>query len=78
MGVFVSIAVAASVFAKQRSWMSILIFGFAGMLLFMMIPMMTPLNAGIMNLVLCLAGSAMFGAGLGAVSDLLLSRRDLV
>ena len=78
MGVFTSIAVAAGAFAKQRSWLSILTFGFGGMLLFMMIPMLTPLDAGIMNLGLCLAGSAMFAFGLGAVSNLLLSRRDLV
>ena len=78
MGVFVAIAVAVSCFAKSRSWLSIMLFAFAGMLLFMMIPMMTPLDAGIMHVGLCLAGSAMFGVGLGAVSNILLSRRDLV
>ena len=78
MGVFVAIAVAVSCLAKSRSWLSIMLFAFAGMLLFMMIPMMTPLDAGIMHVGLCLAGSAMFGVGLGAVSNLLLKKRDLV
>ena len=78
MGVFAAIAVAVSCYGKHRSWLSILLFAFAGMLLFMMIPMMTPLDATILHAVLCGAGAAMFGFGLGAVSNMLLSRRDLV
>ena len=57
---------------------SILLFAFAGMLLFMMIPMMTPLDATILHVILCGAGAAMFGFGLGTVSNMLLSKRDLV
>ncbi|MBQ8160318.1 MAG: ABC transporter permease [Clostridia bacterium] len=78
MPVFVPIAVAVSVFGKSRSWLSILLFAFAGMLLFMMIPMLTPLDAGIMNVGLCLAGGVMFGIGLCKVSEMLLRRQDLV
>ena len=78
MGVFVAIAVAVSCYGKQRSWLSILLFAFAGMLLFMMIPMMTPLDATILHVVLCGAGAAMFGFGLGTVSNMLLSKQDLV
>ena len=78
MGVFVAIAVLVSAFGKQRSWLSILLFCFVGMLLFMMIPMMTPLNAGMMNVILCLAGGTLFVLGLGKVSGLALSRQDLV
>ena len=79
-GVYVClfIAVAVSCFAGSRSWLSIMLFAFAGMLLFMMIPMMTPLDAGVLHVGLCLAGSAMFGFGPGAVSNMLLSRQDLV
>ena len=69
---------AVSCYGKQRSWLSILLFAFAGMLLFMMIPMMTPLDSGILNVGLCLAGSGMFGVGLGTVSDMVLNRSDLV
>lgn len=78
MLVFSAIAVLVSVFGKQRSWLSILLFCFAGMLLFMMIPMMTPLNAGLMNLIMCLAGGTIFGLALGKVSELALNRQDLV
>ena len=48
------------------------------MLLFMMIPMLTPLDASVMNAVLCLAGAAMFSVGLGAVSNLVLRKTALV
>ena len=78
MAVFVAIAVLVSAFARQRSWLSILLFLFAGMLLFMMIPMMTPLSSGFMNVFLCLAGGALFALGLGSVSKLVLTKSDLV
>ena len=48
------------------------------MLLFMMIPMLTPLDSGVMNVVLCLAGGALFSAGLGAVSSAVLRKVSLV
>lgn len=76
--VFVPIYLVMSVAAKQRTWLSMIVSLGTGMLLFMMIPMMTPLDAGIMNVVLCLAGGAVFSAGLGAVSNLILRKTSLV
>lgn len=78
MAVFIGIYVLAAVAAKQRTWLSMIISLGAGMLLFMMIPMMTPLNAGIMNVILTLAGGAVFASGLGAVSTVVLSKTSLV
>lgn len=78
MAVFVPIALAISVAAKQRAWLSICCALGGGMLLFMMIPMLTPLDAGAMNVVLCLAGGAMFSFGLGAASNLILKKTSLV
>ena len=78
MTVFVSIFTAISVAAKQRTWLSIIGSLGVSMLLFMMIPMMTPLNSGIMNVILCLAGGLVFGFGLGAVSNLILRKTSLV
>ena len=78
MTVFVAIFLIMSVIAKNKSWMSILLSLFAGMLLFMMIPMMTPLNSGMMNLGMCLAGGAIFSIALGAVSNMILKRTALV
>lgn len=76
--VFVSIATAVSVAAKQRAWLSVLLSLGVGMLLFMMLSVAAPLNAGIMHVFLCLAGGVLFAVGLGAVSNLLLNKTDLV
>ena len=78
MAVFVALALLAGVFAKQKAWLSILLYLFGGMLLFMMIPMMTPLNSGPMNVILCLAGGAIFAAGIGIGSKIVLERTNLV
>ena len=76
--VFVAIFLLMSVIARQRSWMSICLSLFGGMLLFMMIPMMTPLDSGVMHVGLCLAGGAIFAAAIGAVSNMVLKKSSLV
>ena len=76
--VFVAIFLLMSVIARSRSWMSICLSLFGGMLLFMMVPMMTPLDSGIMNVGLCLAGGAIFAAAIGAVSNVVLKKSSLV
>lgn len=78
MAVFVPIFLVMSVFAKQKSWLSIICSFGASMLLFAMIPMLTPLNSSIINVVLCLAGASLFSFGLGAVSNLILKKTSLV
>ena len=78
MAVFIPVSLAISVAAKQKSWLSICCSLGGGMLFFMMIPMLTPLDASVMNAVLCLAGGAMFSFGLGAVSNLILKKTALV
>lgn len=78
MAVFVSIFTLISVSTKQRAWLAILISLGGGMLLFMMIPMMTPLNAGILNVIICLAGGLLFAIGLGAISNIILKKTSLV
>ncbi len=76
--VFVPIYLIMSVAAKQKLWLSILLSLMVGMFLFMMIPMLTPLNATIMNVVLCIAGGILFSAGLGAISNQILKKTSLV
>lgn len=78
MSVFVSIFLAFAVVGKQRAWLSICLALFGGMLLFSMIPMLTPLSSGIGNVFMCLVGGAIFSIGIGAVSRLILSRTNLV
>ena len=76
--IFVGISLTLSVVAKQRLWLSIIISLAAGMLLYMMIPMMTPLNSGFLNVIMTLAGGGLFAAGLGAVSNIILNKTCLV
>ena len=76
--VFVSIFTLMSVIAKQKSWLSICLSLGVGMLLFMMIPMLTPLNATIVHVLGCLLGGALFGVGLGAISNVVLKKTALV
>ncbi len=76
--VFVSIALTLATVGKQRLWLSILGSLAVGMLLFTMIPMMTPLNSGAFNVILCVAGGTLFATGLGAVSNVILNKTSLV
>lgn len=78
ISVFVSIYLLMSVIAKLKLWLYMLLSLMVGMFLFTMIPMLTPLNASIMNVLLCLAGGILLGTGLGAVSNQVLKRTSLV
>lgn len=76
--VFVSIFTLMSVIAKQKTWLALCLSLGVGMLLFMMIPSLTPLNASIVNVLTCLAGGALFAVGLGTISNAVLSKTSLV
>ena len=76
--VFVAIYTLMAVIAKQRLWLSILLSLGSSMLLFMMIPMITPINSNFINVVLCIAGGVTFAVGLGAISRILLVKRDIL
>lgn len=77
-GVFVGIFLLMAVFARGRSWLSILLSLFGGMLLFMMVPMLTPLDSGVVNVGMCLAGGVIFAAAIGVGSKTILSKESLV
>ena len=78
MLVFAAIDVLVSTAAKQKAWLCLCGSLGAGMLLFMMVSMISPLGSTIMNAALCLAGGALFAVGLGAVSRNVLSKTSLV
>ena len=78
MLVFVSIFTLISVAAKQKAWLAICGSLGGGMLLFMMVSMITPLGSTFINVILCLAGGAMFAFGLGAASKAVLKKTSLV
>lgn len=78
VAVFVPIYLLISIAAKQKLWLSIMVSLCVGMLFFMMIPMLTPLDATAMNVFICLIGGGLFNVGFGAVSNLVLKRTSLV
>ena len=78
MAVFVPIYLLMSVIAKQKLWLSILLSLMVGMFLFMMIPMLSPINATVMNVLLCAVGGVALGTGLGAISNQVLKKTSLV
>ena len=78
MAVFVPIYLLWSVVGKQKLWLSMVGSLAVGMLFFMMIPALTPLDSGILNVLMCLLGGALFSVGLGAVSNTVLEKTSLV
>lgn len=78
VSVFVPIYLLMSVIGKQKLWLSLIGSLCISMLFFMMIPMLTPLDSTIMNVILCLAGGALFGVGFGAISNQVLKKTSLV
>ena len=78
VGIFSSIYVLASIFAKQKLWRSLIVSFGIGMLMFMMIPIITPLNSTFVNVLLCLAGSCLFSVGIGFGSKAILEKTSLV
>lgn len=78
MLVFVALALLLASVAKQKLWMSITFSLMAGMLFFMMIPMLTPLDSTVMNVIGCLLGGVLLSVGIGAGSNLVLKKTSLV
>ena len=78
MAIFAAIYVLMSVIAKRRSWMSLLLSFTVGMFMFMVIPMMTPLDAGLIHVVMCLAGAVIFTAALARAAGIVLARTDIL
>lgn len=67
-----------SVAAKQKLWLSLVGSLMSSVLLFMMVPMLTPLDSTIVNVFGCGLGGALFSVGLGAISNRVLKTTSLV
>lgn len=78
MLVFVAIDVLVSVAAKQKVWLCLCGSLGAGMLIFMMVGLITPLDATITNVLLCLVGGSLFALGLGVIGKNILNKTSLV
>ncbi len=76
--VFVSIFVMASIIAKQKLWLSILLSLGIGMLFYAMVPIVSPLNAGMVNVLLSFVGGGMFATGIGVGSYYILKNTSIV
>ena len=76
--IFVGIYLCMSVVAKQKLWLSILLSFGVGMFLFNIAPMVSPLNSGMLQVILCTVGGAGFAIGMGAISNLVLKKTSLV
>lgn len=78
VAIFVSIYILASVFAKQKLWLSLILSFGIGMFMFMMISIISPLNAGIVHFILSFVGSIIFSVGIGIGSKVVLTKTSLV
>lgn len=78
MAVFVPIYLLMSVIAKDKLWLSMVLSLMVGMLLFMMIPTLTPLDSTITNVVIALVAGLIFNVGLGVISNALLRRKNIL
>ncbi len=78
VAVFSSLFFMLSVIAKQKTWLSVLLSIGCGAFMFMMIPMITPLNANFIHVIMALAGGGLFAVGLGAISNVILNKTSLV
>ena len=76
--IFVSIYTLMSVIAKQKAWLAMLLSFGVGMFLFNIAPMVAPLDANSINVLLCIVGGGLFSVGLGAISNLVLKKTSLV
>ena len=76
--VFVPIFIVMSVVGKQRLWLSLVCSFGLSMLLFTMVPMITPLDSTFMNVILCLAGGSLFSIGIGAISNIVLNKTNIL
>jgi hypothetical protein len=78
MLVFVAIFTTISIATKAKAWLSICCSLGGGMLLFMMIPSLTPLDSTMVNVVLCLVCGISFAFGLVFLSNLILKKTSLI
>ena len=76
--IFASIFLTMSVIGKQKSWLSMCLSLGVGMFLFMIISIASPLDAGIIHIILCLIGSIGIAVGMGTISNLILKKTSLV
>ncbi len=76
--IFIPIYLLMGVIAKQKLWLSMLLSLGVGMFLFIIVPMVSPLDSTILHVLLSLIGGGLFSLGLGAISNRVLKKTSLV
>ena len=76
--IFVSIFVCMSVIGKQKLWLSMILSLMTCMFLFNIASIAAPVNATVLHVFICAIGSILLGVSLGAVSNLILKKRDIL
>ena len=76
--VFVPIFLIMSVIGKEKTWLAMILSFGVGMLLFMMVSTISPINATFINVLLSLVGGILFSIGLGAISNIVLNKTRIV
>ena len=75
---FVALFLLVCVIAKNKMWLSFILSFGACMLLFNIAPIVSPLDAGTTELVICLVCGILASIGVGAISNLILNKTSLV
>lgn len=76
--VFVPIFVLMSCIGKSKTWLSIIGSLAFSMILFTMIPMITPLTSTLINVILSLIIGLLLSIGLGSISNIVLNKTSLL
>lgn len=78
MAVFVPVYMIMASIAKGKAWLSILLSLMTGMFMFLMIPLLSPLDATFVHVIGCAAGGILLSVGFGAISNQILKKTSLV
>jgi len=76
--IFVSVSVLVCSFAKEKTWLAIVICLGSMMLFYTIVPIVSPLNSGFINALLSLVGGILFATGLGVLSRMILRKTDII
>ncbi len=77
MGIFVPLYLSVAVLFKQKLWLTIIATFAAGIIFYPVASIAVPLDSTFLTLIMCIAAAAIGFVGFGALSSLILNKRDL-
>lgn len=78
MGLFTPIYLLVGVIAKPKLWLSLICSLAGNMLFFMIVPMIAPLDSGILNVIITFIGAIIFSVGVGMISNAILKKTNIL